>query len=212
MNASPTPTRGLILRGGHARFYDWVMRLMTLTSGRSYVAELLDVAQLGAEDSAILDVGCGTGSLAIEAARRAGPQAKVFGLDASEQMLNIATRKAQRMDARVTFMRGTAEALPFEDARFNVVFSTLMMHHLPRPARLACAREARRVLKQDGRFVVSDFETSTHAAKSLHLHRHGGMRQKEVRTMLLDAGFVIGLTSKLGVSNLHFTVAKPRAP
>lgn len=214
MNASSTPIRGLVLRGGHARFYDWVMFLKTLTSGRSYVAALLDSAQLRAEDSAILDVGCGTGSLAIAAARRTGPQAKVFGLDASEQMLERATRKARRVDARVTFMQGTVEALPFEDARFDLVFSTLMLHHLPRPARLACAREARRVLRPSGRFVVSDFETPARTAKGLlaHVHRHGGVRQEEVCAMLLDAGFVIEHTGELGVSNLHFTVAKPREP
>ena len=213
MNASSTPVRGLVLRG-HARFYDWVVRLMTLTSGRSYMAVLLDAVQLGADDGAILDVGCGTGSLALAAARRAGPQAKVFGLDASEQMLDLATRKAQRVDARVTFVQGTVEALPFEDARFDLVFSTLMLHHLPRPARLVCAREARRVLKPGGRFVVSDFETPARAAKGLlaRVHRHGGVRQEEVRAMLLDAGFAIDRSGELGVSNLHFTIARPREP
>jgi ubiquinone/menaquinone biosynthesis C-methylase UbiE len=213
MNASSTTVRGLVLRG-HARFYDWVVRLMTLTSGRSYVAALLDAAQLGADDGAILDVGCGTGSLALASARRAGPHAKVFGLDASEQMLELAARKARRMGARVTFVQGTVEALPFEYARFDLVFSTLMLHHLPRPARLACAREARRVLKPGGRFVVSDFETPARAAKGLlaHMHRHGGVRQEEVRAMLLDAGFAIDRSGELGVSNLHFTIARPREP
>lgn len=213
MNTSSTPVRGLVLRG-HARFYDWAMLLMTLTSGRSYVTALLDAAQLGAADSAILDVGCGTGSLALAAARRAGPRTEVFGLDASEQMLKIATRKARRVDGPVTFMQGTVEALPFEDARFNLVFSTLMLHHLPRPARLACAREVRRVLRPGGRFVVSDFEMSTRAAKGplVHVHRHGGVRQEEVCAMLLDAGFAIDRSGELGVGDLHFTVARLHGP
>jgi ubiquinone/menaquinone biosynthesis C-methylase UbiE len=59
----------------------------------------------------------------------------VFGLDASEQMIDRATRKSRRLGRRVEFVIGTVEALPFEDSRFDVVFSTLMLHHLPRPAR-----------------------------------------------------------------------------
>lgn len=214
MNSSSMPVRGLVLRGGHARLYDWVMFLRTLTSGRSYVAALLDSAQLCTEDSTILDVGCGTGSLAIAAARRTGRMAKVFGLDASEQMLKLAIRKAQRMAVCVTFIHGTVEALPFEDASFDLVFSTLMLHHLPRPARIACAYEARRVLRPSGRFVVSDFETPARAAKGLlaHVHRHGGVPQKEICSMLRDTGFAIDHSGELGVSDLHFTVARPREP
>jgi ubiquinone/menaquinone biosynthesis C-methylase UbiE len=72
----------------------------------------------------VLDVGCGTGSLAIAARRRLGTDGKVFGIDASPEMIARATSKVARAGISVSFRVAVAEALPFPDAQFDVVLST----------------------------------------------------------------------------------------
>lgn len=200
------PVRGLVLRG-HAWYYDWVVRLMTLGAGRSHLDALLRIAGIRPGE-AVLDVGCGTGTLALACARQAGPDARVFGIDASDEMIARARRKAR--GTQVQFVLGTVEALPFEDARFDLVFSTLMLHHLPRPAREACAREARRVLRPGGRFIACDFQTPARQASGIlsRLHRHGGVPLAQVGDIVRAAGFRVVDSGMLGVSSLHYTVAQ----
>src|SRR4051812_41178754 len=128
MNTSTSHIRGLVLRR-HAWFYDAVIALMSLRYGRSHVRALLGVAALQPGEH-VLDIGCGTGALASAAAREVGAAGKIEGLDASEQMIAVARRKAANADLPARFTIGTAEALPFADGQFDVVFSTLMLHHL----------------------------------------------------------------------------------
>lgn len=197
--------RGLVLRR-HAWFYDWALRLMNAREGRSHTGALLRQARLRPGERA-LDLGCGTGSLVIEASGMVGEQGRVVGIDASEQMLARARRK--RAGPQVQFLQGTVEALPFEDGSFDVVFSTLMLHHLPRPAREACVREARRVLWPGGRLIACDFESPSKDATGFmgRLHRHGGLPAEQVAELIEAAGFEIVDTASLGLMDLHYTVA-----
>src|ERR1700747_2985254 len=75
-----------------------------------------------AQPASILDVGCGTGRLLRSAARRF-PQARMTGVDAAPEMV----KQAQTLtsDGNITFAQATAEALPFADESFTLVFSTL---------------------------------------------------------------------------------------
>jgi ubiquinone/menaquinone biosynthesis C-methylase UbiE len=100
----------------------------------------------------VLDVGCGTGRLSVALAERAG--AKVWGVDASPEMLAVAQSKAPR---GVAFKLARAEALPFKDGWFERVALWLVVHLVERPAAFA---EARRVLAGDGRLVVVSFDES----------------------------------------------------
>src|SRR5258708_40292042 len=81
----------------------------------------------------VLDVGCGTGTLAIEVARRVGRAGRVAGVDPGTQQIARARAKAARRNVPVEFQVGVIEQLPSPDQTFDVVFSTLMMHHLPAP-------------------------------------------------------------------------------
>jgi ubiquinone/menaquinone biosynthesis C-methylase UbiE len=100
----------------------------------------------------VLDLGCGTGRLSVALAERAG--AKVWGVDASPEMLAVAKSKAPR---GVAFKVARAEALPFKDGWFERVALWLVVHLVDGPAAFA---EARRVLAADGRLVVVSFDES----------------------------------------------------
>jgi ubiquinone/menaquinone biosynthesis C-methylase UbiE len=95
-----------------------------------------------------LDVGCGTGTLAVALAERG---AKVWGVDASQEML----AEAQAKGSRARFKEAHAEELPFKDGWFERVVMRLSLHHLDRPRAL---REAGRVLAPGGRIVVGTFD------------------------------------------------------
>jgi len=74
----------------------------------------------------------------------------VHGVDASQEML-VRAEKAKKAAVEVLFKKTLAESLPFPDAHFDAVLSTVIFHHLPRKARSQCAHEIRRVLKPGGR-------------------------------------------------------------
>ena len=103
----------------------------------------------------VLDLGCGTGTLAIQAAR-AAPKARIAGLDADPAILGRARAKAQRAGAVVDFEQGFAGELPYEDERFEVVLSTLLFHHLPDAEKRRGAEEILRTLRPGGRLVIGD--------------------------------------------------------
>jgi ubiquinone/menaquinone biosynthesis C-methylase UbiE len=82
-----------------------------------------------ANDQRVLDLGCGTGTLALLIKRRY-PGALVVGLDVDPRVLARARRKAGRVGVRVALTRGTASDLPYPDGAFGRVVSSLVLHHL----------------------------------------------------------------------------------
>jgi ubiquinone/menaquinone biosynthesis C-methylase UbiE len=103
----------------------------------------------------VLDVGCGTGTLAVAAARSA-PGATLTGLDADASILARARRKAAAAGVEIGFDEAMSTALPYADASFDLVLSTLFFHHLPDDAKRQTAAELVRVLRPGGRLVVGD--------------------------------------------------------
>jgi ubiquinone/menaquinone biosynthesis C-methylase UbiE len=208
MGAGPAPdTKGLVLHST-ARYYDLLVWLLTFGRERKFRDRLVELARLQAGE-AVLDVGCGTGTLAIAAKRRVGPAGVVHGVDASPEMIARAKRKATKAGVNVTFATEIVEALPFPDGHFDAVLSTLMLHHLPRPTRQQCAREMRRVLKPGGRVLAVDFGTPAGHRKGLlgHLHRRGHLALRDVVELLSDAGLTAVESGPVGVRDLHYTLA-----
>jgi SAM-dependent methyltransferase len=105
-----------------------------------------------AEGERVLDVACGTGTLALSAARSAR-NVRVTGVDGDPAILERARAKAGN---EVTFDQGLSTELPYEDGSFDVVLSTLFFHHLSDEAKLRSAEEVRRVLRPAGRVVIGD--------------------------------------------------------
>jgi SAM-dependent methyltransferase len=169
--------------------------------------DLLGPAHLAAGES-VLDVGCGTGTLAIVAKGQVGADGKVFGIDASPAMVARASSKAAKAGVDVCFKTAVVERLRFPDARFDVVLSTLMLHHLPRKLRQQCAREIRRVLKPQGRVLVVDFGCPQPKSGFLaHFHRHGHVEPSDIVALLEDAELRRVDSGPVGISSLHFVLA-----
>lgn len=115
---------------------------------------VLDLAasQVGAP-AAILDVGCGTGRL-LAAVEQRFPRAAVRGVDAAHEMVRQAVI-SRPAESRAEFLQATAEDLPFGDAEFDLVFSTMTFHHWADQKRGVA--EVARVLRPGGRWLLADF-------------------------------------------------------
>lgn len=100
--------------------------------------------------TAILDVGCGTGRL-LRAADERFPGTRLEGIDAAEGMIE----QARASGGRANFHLATAESIPFPDAEFDLVFSTMTFHHWADQQKGIA--EIARVLKPGGRWVFADF-------------------------------------------------------
>jgi len=120
----------------------------------------------------VLDLACGTGVLAREAATRTGPTGRVVGLDPGPGMLEVARRLAPALEWR----RGTAEHLPFPDSRFDAVISQFGLMFFD-DRRLAL-REVARVLTPGGRMAIAVWDTldrnPAYAAEVALLERMAG--------------------------------------
>jgi SAM-dependent methyltransferase len=112
-------------------------------------AKLVKFAEVAPEQR-LLDVACGTGVVAVTAARRG---AKVCGLDLAPALVERARHNAGVAAVGIDFTEGDAEALPYPDGSFDVVLSQFGHMFAPRPA--VALREMLRVLKQGGRIAFS---------------------------------------------------------
>jgi ubiquinone/menaquinone biosynthesis C-methylase UbiE len=135
------------------RLYDPVVRL---TSREGRFKELLVDQAAPAPGQRILDLGCGTGTLALQVKQRE-PGAELIGLDADPEMLAQARRKAEQAGVELELTEGFSTELPYEDASFDRVLSTLFFHHLDPEPKRQTAREIARVLRKGGELHVADW-------------------------------------------------------
>ncbi len=207
-NTSVPKTTGVVLHG--ARFYDLVAWIFLRGKERAFREKVVDLAGIKPGES-VLDVGCGTGSLTIAAKRRAGPASKVSGIDPSSEMIVKAQKKARKEDVDISFQNSVIERLPFPDNHFDVVLSSLMLHHLPKNAREQGAKEIKRVIKPDGRWLIVDFGGHEPKRKGIlgHFHfKHGYIKQSDVDDLLKGAGFRVVESGAVGIRNVSFILAK----
>lgn len=135
------------------RAYD-VLLALTLDEAR-YKRSLVEQATI-APSHAVLDLGCGTGTL-TRMIKTAHPDAQVTGLDMDPEALGIARRKAADAGLDITFVRGSATAPPFEPGSFDRVLTSLMLHHLVREQKQRTLSAARSLLRPGGELHVLDW-------------------------------------------------------
>jgi len=134
-------------------FYDFIQKW--IVRDKRYKSRLIEQAQIQ-PGMRVMDLGCGTGTLAIMA-KQAQPYAEVVGLDADPEMLKMAYAKKNQEKLDVKFDVGFTNDLPYPDASFDRVLSSIMIHHLKNPDKVKTAREIYRILKPGGQLHVIDF-------------------------------------------------------
>jgi ubiquinone/menaquinone biosynthesis C-methylase UbiE len=172
--------------------YDWLVGALTLGRAGALRRQTVRLAQIRPGER-VLEVGCGTGDVALRARAAAGPAGAVVGIDPAPEMISRAQRKAARRRVGIDYRVGVVEALDFADASFDVVLSSMMMHHLPPSLKHRGLTEIRRVLKPGGRLLVVDVTRPTTRWWRLigTLSLHGGVRTgaQDLPALLRDSGF-----------------------
>jgi SAM-dependent methyltransferase len=147
-----TVSGGILI--GDARAYDALSHRFLL--GSLYGPIAADIAAVAPDGARVLEVGCGPGRLSIRLARQHGID--VIGLDLDPAMIERARANADSAGTRgprgPSFVVGDVASLPFPDGSFDVVVSTLSMHHWADP--MAGLAEIGRVLRPGGRALVWD--------------------------------------------------------
>ena len=143
----------------------------------------------------VLDLGSGGGIDVLLSARRVGPSGKVYGLDMTDEMLELAKENQRKAGLEnVEFLKGDIQEIPLPDNSVDVVISNCVINLAPDKDKVL--REAYRVLKAGGRFAVSDIVTRGPVPSSLRRNMElwvgciaGALEQSEYEEKLRSAGF-----------------------
>lgn len=176
------------------KFYDPIVRATT----REYAFKRALLAQANLQnDQTILDIACGTATLAVEIKRRF-PGIEIYAIDADAEILHMAQEKAARNNTEIHFERAFSDNLNFADNRFERVFSTLFFHHLTLESKIRTFQEIFRVLKPRGEFHLADYalprnKTQFVLSKSVRLidgfaSTHDNLRGR-LKLLMEESGF-----------------------
>ncbi len=174
-----------------------------------------DLAQLQPGE-VVLDVGCGTGALAMEAYKRVGTTGRVCGIDPGSEQIARARSKAERASLPIDFQIGVIEQLAFPDQSFDAVLSTLMMHHLPDDLKRLGLAEMARVLKPGGRLVIVDFKRAEKQQSQPAQLGAGELGLQDLPALMKEAGFSqmesgeIAFPRLMGLEGAGFVRARTR--
>jgi ubiquinone/menaquinone biosynthesis C-methylase UbiE len=176
---------------GTPRLYDLVTAVLFGGRRRKAFRSLATAAGARPGDR-ILDVGCGTGFFVRLLAEAVGPKGEVVGVDAAPEMVAHAAARSRSL-ANCRFEVGSAGALVYPDGDFDIVVSSLTLHHLAPEDQLPAITEMRRLLRPSGRLLVAEFHAPTGHGWNLLLGPTGlaSMRHAvpRVESLVTEAGF-----------------------
>ena len=189
-HGAPDPrTHGILI--DHGRSHDLLTAAFFGGRRRAVFTELAALSGARPGDR-VLDVGCGTGYFTWVMARAVAPGGTAEGVDPSPEGVARA-RRVTRL-ANCTFSEGIGQALDAPDDAYDVVVTSLMLHHLPEALRPQAVGEMWRVVRPGGRVLVADFRPpATRLGRVLvGPHRSPAMRDNPVHLlepMVREAGF-----------------------
>ena len=173
----------------HALSFQWLTPLYDpfvriTTREMAFKRRLVEAAQLQPRQQ-VLDVGCGTGTLALML-KRSEPGAIVVGVDGDEEVLAIARGKAEHQGVNIEFQVGLAGHLGYDSGTFDLIASSLVFHHLAPATKRAALADIIRCLKPGGRLLLADL---------------GGVPALAARTVLLPFRLFDGISNT--ADNFH---------
>lgn len=171
--------------------YDILCSILGL--GKNYRERVIKTLQLQRSDVKVLDAGCGTGNIAIEF-KQANPRIELHAVDADNEILTIAKERAKKLNLDINFRQSFLQKLPYKDKFFDIVYSSLVFHHLNTKSKNKAMKEICRVLKKKGKFYLFDFgkpksRFSLIAWFAVHLEEGYDNIKGNIPSMLLNAGF-----------------------
>jgi len=113
---------------GKLRLYDPLVKSTAGKKSNEFLERIVELAKLNRSEK-ILDVGCGTGTLACEITKKY-KDISISGIDISENLINLAKRKASKSGHNIDFRVGSTLELPYENNTFDVVFTSIVFHQL----------------------------------------------------------------------------------
>lgn len=125
----------------------------------TFKSALIEQANLSGADQ-VLDLACGTGTLTLWIKQRY-PHIDITGIDGDPNVLALAARKMQVANLTLQLDHGLSFSLPYADASFDRVVSSLFLHHLSWPDKQRTARELFRVLRPSGELHIADWGRAT---------------------------------------------------
>jgi ubiquinone/menaquinone biosynthesis C-methylase UbiE len=161
-----------------AKYYDLVVGILSLGREKKFRQTALELVSIEPGMN-ILDVGCGTGSLSVGAKQNLGNNGRVVGIDPSSIMIELARQKAEKAGVEVDFQVGVIENLEFNDDQFDLVLSSLMMHHLTDELKESGLQEVHRVLKPGGTLLIIELDPGAFSLASL-VHGHSAQLSAEL--------------------------------
>ncbi len=141
------------------RYFDAV--LATTLKEEKFKSLLVKQATVRPGDR-VLDVGCGTGTLAV-LLKKSVPEAHIVGLDADRAALEIARKKATEAEVEIEFHEALAWNAPFEPKSFERVVSSLVLHHLRDRDKLRTLQKVRAWLRPGGELHIADWGKAQNA-------------------------------------------------
>ncbi|HXI03152.1 MAG TPA: class I SAM-dependent methyltransferase [Candidatus Saccharimonadales bacterium] len=144
------------------------------------------VSRRAREGARVLDVGAGTGEIAVELALKR-PDLRITGIDLSAGMLRTARRRVREagVTRQVRMRKANARRLPFPGGSFDLVISSSVLHHLPDPG--STFDEIARVLARRGSVFIRDLRRPAPSRMKEHIRRHGRFYHGERRRLFAES-------------------------
>jgi demethylmenaquinone methyltransferase/2-methoxy-6-polyprenyl-1,4-benzoquinol methylase len=199
-------------------FYDRISRAYDLIADSSEHTAREKGLQLlaAAPREKVLELGFGTGHSAVALARSVGPRGKVFGIDISEGMLEVARKRAadEGVADRVELSLGDARQLAFADGQFDAAFTSFTLELFNEGDIPRVLGETRRVLRPGGRLAVvamaREEEVNVMTEIYVWMHRHFphfvDCRPIDVPAWLQPAGFTVDRLEKMAIWSLPVAI------